>query len=365
MKYNKILWEDLGVSVSFSEFYVDGGASEIHSILEINDNLLAAEEQFKNLSEALKRLKNEAAFRKMKLHWQRFFVSDAANQRGFIAGDRAVSIIEQAPLNGSKAALWAYFIEDVPLAYSHIFTAGLSGKTGDSYQQTQEIFNRYDEILAEAGASLEKNCIRTWIFVRDIDNRYSGMVRARREIFERQGLTKDTHFIASTGIEGRSAEPETLVVMDAYAIPEIESGQIAYLQGRSHLNPTHEYGVTFERGTKIAYGDRSHVIISGTASIDNRGEIMYPLDIEQQTCRMLENVETLLAEAGASFDSLCYLIVYLRDSGDYERTKLYFAKRFPAVPFVILLAPVCRQGWLIEVECSAVIRGGDARFKGF
>ena len=34
------------------------------------------------------------------------------------------------------------------------------------------------------------------------------------------------------------------------------------------VNRTYEYGVTFERGTAVTYGDRRHVFIAGTASID-------------------------------------------------------------------------------------------------
>ena len=67
---------------------------------------------------------------------------------------------------------------------------------------------------------------------------------------------------------------------------------------------------------RVRYGDRSHVLLSGTASIDNRGEIVAPEDIAGQTVRMLENVEALLAEGEASADDLAQMIVYLRDATD-------------------------------------------------
>ena len=44
-----------------------------------------------------------------------------------------------------------------------------------------------------------------------------------------------------------------------------------HLYAASHMNRTSDYGVSFERGTAIEYGDRIHALISGTASIDNRG----------------------------------------------------------------------------------------------
>ena len=85
--------------------------------------------------------------------------------------------------------------------------------------------------------------------------------------------------------------------MDAYAIAGVDSRQIRYLYASSLMNRTSEYGVRFERGTCVDYGDRRHVFISGTASINNKGEIMHVGDIQRQTERMLENVAALLEEA--------------------------------------------------------------------
>ena len=100
-----------------------------------------------------------------------------------------------------------------------------------------------------------------------------GMVKARAAAFEREGLNRETHYIASTAIEGRQADPNALVSMDAYAIEGIKQDQVTYLHAPTHLNRTHDYGVTFERGTAVDFADRRHVYISGTASINNKGEI--------------------------------------------------------------------------------------------
>ena len=116
-------------------------------------------------------------------------------------------------------------------------------------------------------------------------------------MFFTQGLTVHTHFIASTGIGGRQQDPNVLSQMDNYAIAGIRQEQIRYLYASTHLNRTSDYGVSFERGTRVDYADRRHVFISGTASINNKGEIMYPKDVEKQTRRMWENVEALLQEA--------------------------------------------------------------------
>jgi enamine deaminase RidA (YjgF/YER057c/UK114 family) len=227
------------------------------------------------------------------------------------------------------------------------------------------LFNDYTMNLMEQGCRLADNCIRTWIFVQNIDNNYAGVVKARNEVFMTQNLTSETHFIASTGIGGRMADPKNLVQFDAYAIDGIQQEQIHYLYGRTHLNPTYEYGVSFERGTYIDYGDRRHVFISGTASINNKGEIMYSGDVHQQAHRMWENVETLLKEADCTYDDVCQMIVYLRDIADYAVMKALYGERFPHHPKVFVLAPVCRPGWLIEMECMAVKAQSNPAFPNF
>ena len=96
------------------------------------------------------------------------------------------------------------------------------------------------------------------------------------------------------------------------------------------------------------------MFISGTASIDNKGRIVHPKDVLKQTHRMWENVEALLNEAGCSYDEVMEMVVYLRDPSDYAVVSKLYQERFPNKPYVIVLAPVCRPGWLVEMECMAV-----------
>jgi enamine deaminase RidA (YjgF/YER057c/UK114 family) len=115
----------------------------------------------------------------------------------------------------------------------------------------------------------------------------------------------------------------------------------------------------------VSYGDRAHVYISGTASINNRGEVVHVGDIVRQTHRMWENVEALLAEAGTSFDDIAQIIVYLRDISDYAIVSRMFRERFPQTPYVITHAPVCRPAWLIEMECVAIREQENPEFRDF
>ena len=304
--------------------------------------------------------------------FRRYFLSDATNQAPLLPdADCAVSIVQQSPLDGTKISLWMLLQKD---GRGKDLGNGIRKDShgivwvGDRDTQAPEIslstphlltfdyLENFSETLRSLGGGLKENCLRTWFFVRDVDVNYSGVVDGRNQMFEHAGLSADTHFIASTGIEGRSPSPHIPVCFNACADTRISEADMTFLKGASHLNPTIEYGVAFERGTAIDYADRRHVYISGTASIDNRGNILYPGDILAQTNRMLENIGVLLEEAGCGFDDVAHMIVYLRDASDYGVVRQIFAGRFPDVPHVIVLAPVCRPGWLIETECMAIRR---------
>ena len=249
--------------------------------------------------------------------------------------------------------------------YRHIWTMGLTNTSVDtSYMQTWKTMLSYIDTLKLFGATLRDNCLRTWFYVRDVDTQYGGLVKSRRECFTEQGLTADTHYIASTGIGGTPADPKAIIQMGCYALTGFEPQQQRYLYAPTHLNKTVEYGVTFERATLMQYGDRNHIYISGTASINNKGEVVHIGDVERQTLRMWENVEKLLEEGGMGFEDIMQIIVYLRDCADYQLVQRMFAEKFPDKPCVITLAPVCRPTWLIEMECIAV-KASQSEYRNF
>ena len=313
---------------------------------------------------------------------KRYFLSDVANQADDVlladTSDCAKSIIGQAPLDGSKIGLWVYLMTNVSSQqlpsglyevshgdFRHLWNASAHNTAQNSEYQTRLLFNEYVMQLAQEGCTLADNCIRTWLFVNDVDVNYAGVVAARNKVFFTQGLTEDTHYIASTGIGGRAYDPQVLTQMDNYAIAGIKREQVHYLYAPTHLNRTSDYGVSFERGTYIDYADRRHVIISGTASINNKGQIEHPKDIVKQAHRMWDNVEALLSEAGCGYDDVGVMIVYLRDIADYDIVSRMYDERFPNHPRIIVHAPVCRAGWLIEMECMAVKKQDAADMPAF
>ena len=376
MMTEKIYFDDLGVKAQISSFTPKGGVHEFHAILQVDPRNEPFVAQLRRMYEGEARLYALPQVLGSQTVFKRYFLSDSTNQRPLMKEEDgcACSFIQQSPLDGSKLGVWIYMQRGTNIytdngmlvsehnGYRHLWKMGMVSEQGDSAQQTTSLLKGYEADLQRFNVTLADNCIRTWFFVRDVDTQYAGMVKARRENFEEQGLTPQTHFIASTGIGGLPAPTRALIQLDTYAVIGLQPAQQRYLYAPTHLNPTYQYGVTFERGVCLEYGDRSHVYISGTASINNKGEVLHVGDVVKQTKRMWENVETLLAEADTSFDNVMQIIVYLRDVADYAVVNQLFTEKFPSTPFIITQAPVCRPTWLIEMECVAVKERTNPQF---
>ena len=369
------------VTVSMSRFVGQSGVAEYHLTARPTE-YGSIEDQLGWVASAYRKALDSVGLDMRTAILRRFTCSDLSNQASALESNPfsnprapdtpcAVSWVGQSPFPPAKVTLWAYHVSDPGGELdkfqkdgsftlrrgklAHHWTTGVTCPGKESpYDQTWEIFQEYEKFLQAGGMSLADNVIRTWFFVQNVDANYHGLVDGRREFFSRRGLTPQTHFIASTGIEGAHANVAAKVTMDAYAVSGVQPEQIAFLAAPDHLSPTHIYGVTFERGTSVAYRDRKHVIISGTASIDHQGKILYPGDVSRQLDRALENVEALLAKAGATLKDMAVFIVYVRDPSDHAFAWRRMRERFGDAPMEVIVAPVCRPGWLIEVEGKAV-----------
>ena len=365
---------DLNVVAEIAVFEPVDKVHEFQVMVHVDAAMMTFQEQLDALQVSLHSLLADDVLRDAVPVFAHCFMSDVANQQEEVSLilskqlNCTVSCVKQPPLDGSKLALWLQLQTGVKgendglISFEHngyrqyFTTADCGDRTtekGNSYFQTKELLENYQEQLGERGCTLARDCVRTWFFVRDVDLNYQGVVDARRENFELNGLTNKTHYIASTGIEGCVSNPNVKVILNTHLIKGLNDGQIQFLYAKENLNPTYEYGVTFERGVFIDFGDRRKVYISGTASIDNKGLIVHPGDIEKQVYRMWENVTALLDEADCAFDDLMQIIVYLRDMADYKLVNKLFDQKFPTIPKVIVLAPICRPGWLVEMECIA------------
>lgn len=363
---------------AIASFYLDSKVPEYFVSLKAEesgsfaDRLKSVEKQYRDLVD---RLKLDDRY----LVSVRIFLSDYVNQQASVRQSRffaalfrrcAVSVVEQAPLDGTKINVLLHFVvsdemvrrdaEGVFLLeqgrYLHIFQSVVADPVSCKTvrEQTREAFLQHTGVLSKYHFNLKDNTVRTWIYLRDVDKDYAEMISARNEIFGEFGLTSHTHFIASTGIEGKSNSTQSGIQIDFYSVGGIGPDQLHYLRAPEYLNDSYEYGASFERGTAVTYPDKKHIFISGTASIDPYGNCIHQGDVVRQADRVFLNIEKLLSDARAGLRDIAQMIVYLRDLSDYRQVADYLGRRFGDVPKVIVQGRVCRPEWLIEVECIAV-----------
>lgn len=384
-----LLTENHSENCQLSFFRNDRGADEVFMALAPPENL-SFSDSLKSLSAELRSVYGKHALTGHTLVFARFYLGNIDRRKEELLhsslygqlGSGAISIVQQPPVGARQLALFLYHIKGddlkkevldikddgwkngIKLAdpdYQFLYTANFTAEGNDSYEQTDSIFTAYLALLSDHGMVFAHNAVRTWIFIKDIERHYSGMVGARRNRFKELGLNKHSHYIASTGIEARLKEESVLVQMDALAINGFKAEQAVNMEAPGYLCPTDDYGVTFERGTKLMFGDRNRCYISGTASIDKQGNIVHPNDVLLQTRRVLENIKALLEPHQADLRDMAHLIVYLRDFQQADAVKQIIREEVREnVPINTVQGSICRPGWLVEIEGVAIMDANNA-----
>jgi enamine deaminase RidA (YjgF/YER057c/UK114 family) len=134
------------------------------------------------------------------------------------------------------------------------------------------------------------------------------------------------------------------------------------------LNEAYDYGSAFSRGMRIDLNGLVILLISGTASIDDKGNTVHVGDIRKQVRRTFDNITDLLAAEGATWKDIVRTTCYLRDiERDYqpfneERTAFYKEQGLDPLPASTGIQVIlCRPDLLVEVEAIAMFRKAPAK----
>lgn len=99
--------------------------------------------------------------------------------------------------------------------------------------------------------------------------------------------------------------------------------------------------------------------LSGQIPLDPASGEIVGGDIAAQARRVFENIEAVLAAAGASFADVVRIGIYLTDLGDFAKVnevmKEYFAEPFPARATIGVAA--LPRGAAVEVDAIATLAG--------
>ena len=291
-----------------------------------------------------------------------------------------VAYVAHAPMDATLTAEVTYW-EQTPTSIeynddyivideNYILSGGLYSDLGlHTGQQADNIFERIAEILSTEGVSAA-NIVRQWNYIERItditpDGQNYQLFNDSRSRFY-NSCEWSNGYPAATGIGTQYGG--VVVVFDVMRNSNESSHAIDNpLQISAHaysqqvlINPDkaqHKTTPKFERARHIICADENQMLyISGTAAI--RGEESCQAGIEEQTVLTMENIaklaekETLEMYGVKNAAELEYkmLRIYLKHNINLEVVKNWFKLHYPTTPKTFLLADICREELLIEIE---------------
>lgn len=234
-------------------------------------------------------------------------------------------------------------------------------QAGNRPDQVRGILKRAEDILIRNGASY-KDVARTWFYLSDILDWYPEFNEARNRRYAEFGIMpgpgdRRLPLPASTGI-GADASLGAAASMDLLAVMRSDDTTLPVrkLTNRGQLD-AFRYGAAFSRGAVIEEKDVKLIEVSGTAAIDEHGVSLYPGDIRSQIICTLDKIETLLGQEGAGLADICAATVFVKRPEYAEVFRQVAVDRGLAdLPAVCVVADVCREELLFEIDAEAVVR---------
>ena len=163
------------------------------------------------------------------------------------------------------------------------------------------------------------------------------------------------------GVLGLDGAPALRPLRQANVTPGVRKTPI---QAASVLNEAYDYArpASFTRGLRFNLGDKTMLLISGTASVDEQGRSAHEGDFRAQLWRTYRNITALLAAERATWHDVvrttCYLRDIERDYKAFNEIRTYFFHWLELDPLpasTAIQARLCREDLLVEIEAMAVM----------
>lgn len=248
--------------------------------------------------------------------------------------------------------------------------------------QSQDVFARFEDILCNKGYDIN-SIVRQWNYIERItefENKYQhyqSFNDARSHFYSKVDWING--YPAATGIgtqyggimidavitKSQNSDYKCIPLNNDLQIAAYDYSQDVLLGAKDEILQV-KSTPKFERAKAITDGKHGLVYISGTAAI--RGEdSLTNVGIEEQTRITMENIYYLISKqnlnkAGIDINKDCsldMLRVYLKNAEEVQIVKDYLDNLIPSIPVSYLLADVCREELLIEIEGIASFSVSD------
>ena len=228
--------------------------------------------------------------------------------------------------------------------------------TSDS-DQAELMFRNATSILAAQGFGY-RHVKRTWIYVRRLLEWYDELNRVRSAFYATEGLEigGGHAFPASTGIQCSCDGEEIMMDVLAFDTEGPQSATAVPLTTSSRQHQSFNYGSAFSRGMVFDIEGRRTIHVSGTASINAAGASIHVGDAEMQSLETLLCIAALLETQGGTLEHITSATLFCKDRHAYEAwQRVTRLLRVPHLPMISVIADVCRDDLLVEMEAVATI----------
>lgn len=236
-----------------------------------------------------------------------------------------------------------------PLAAGH--------NSPDLKDHAASMFRASADILASYGLGY-RDVARTWIYLPQLLCWYDDFNAARREVYTELGLSGGSLPLwlpASTGIQGQSPRGRECM-MDLLAVSgRSDSGHRLEMLSSPLQCEAYDYGSFFSRAVELRDESVSRIFVSGTASIDNRGQTVFKDDPKSQIRFTLQVVKELVGTRGHSLADMAHCVAFFKNS-EYADVFEEVAEEQGLDTRVVVqtVADVCRNDLLFEMEALTV-----------
>ena len=265
---------------------------------------------------------------------------------------RAISGIELFPVivNGQKPG---YLYEDMWMKFLNLTYLLPKEKNSPKIGQIDQVFQTINKTFQLADMSLN-NLIRTWFYIDDIYASYPAFNKIRTKFFINHKIF-DGLIPASTGIGVKNHSGAGLYA-NIFAV-SAKTSEVTIESVPSPLQgPALDYLSSFSRAVEISTPEYRKLIISGTASIDEKGSTMYVGDARAQIARTMEVVQEILKSRGLDWSHIIRTIVYFKYAKDINYFYSYLSEEhIPDFPHTIIKSDICRDDLLFEIEADAIL----------
>jgi len=223
--------------------------------------------------------------------------------------------------------------------------------------QAKQMFSNV-ELGLKAHGMAYTDVARTWIYVSRLLEWYGELNRVRNAIYTPAGLgARDgVAFPASTGIQCRSGDEECIVDVLALKRTPASSVKAEPIRCSPRQDQSFNYGSAFSRGMNFNIEGKKTVHISGTASINTAGASTNVGNAEYQSLETLMSIAAILEEQGGGLEDITSATLFCKDQAAYEAwNRVTRLLQVPDFPKICVLADVCRDDLLVEMEAVAVI----------